>query len=110
MRSIYRLFVIATLLTSLISFTSIYAETFTASTDKDLYAFNSTVKITGKVPSFKEGEKGTVKILTPKNRVFMDDKFTPESDGSFTYSFKLQGNMLEEGTWVIRLHLSLIHI
>jgi hypothetical protein len=101
---LYRLFLLATLLTSLLSFNNAYAETFTASTDKNLYAFGSTVNVTGKVPSFKEGEVGTIKILTPKNRIFVDDKFTPEPDGSFTYSFKLQGNIIEEGTWVIRLH------
>lgn len=107
MHKTYKLIIFATLFLSLLPFNNIYAETFTVKTDKDLYAFGSTVTVTGKVPSFKEGEQGTIKILTPKNRIFIDDKFTPTPDGSFTYSFKLQGNIMEEGTWIIRLHYSL---
>jgi hypothetical protein len=85
------------------SIIDVYAEALTASTDKSTYSFGSTVNVSGKVPLFVEGETGTIKVYTPKNQVFLDGKFTPDANASYTYSFTLEGNILQEGSWVIRI-------
>ncbi|GEM_PF-2259883 len=71
--------------------------------DKATYVYGSNVSITGKVPSYAEGAKGSVKILTSKNRVFLEANFTPKPDGTFSYTFKLEGSLLEEGIWTARV-------
>lgn len=101
MRLVFAFIILGILVTPL--FNVVYADTLTANTDKGTYAFGSTVNVSGKVPAFVEGEPGTIKVYTPKNQVFIDDKFTPNPNGSYTYSFKLEGNILQEGSWVIRI-------
>ena len=78
-------------------------ETVTVTADKANYAYGDNVSITGKVPSYVEGAKGSIKVLTSKNKVFLDTSFTPKPDGTFSYAFKLEGSLLEEGTWTARV-------
>lgn len=87
----------------LLPFTNIYAESITVNTNKESYGYGSIVSVSGKVQPFVEGEKGTIKVYTPKNRIFLEDTFTPSKDGSYSYSFKLEGGLLEEGSWIIKL-------
>jgi plastocyanin len=88
----------------LLSFGNIAAqEALTANTDRNIYAFGDMVTVSGTVTAFVEGEKGSIKVFNPKNRAFLDDKFTPDADGTYSYSFKLEGNLLEEGSWSMRI-------
>jgi plastocyanin len=71
--------------------------------DKATYVYGSNVSVTGTVPSYVEGSKGSVKIQTSKNRVFLEATFTPQPDRTFSYTFKLEGSLLEEGIWTARV-------
>ncbi len=94
----------ATIAVSLIFSSSVSGQQgLSVTSDKASYVYGSNVSITGKVPSFAEGAKGTIKILTSKNRVFLEANFTPQSDATFTYTFKLEGSLLEEGIWTARV-------
>jgi plastocyanin len=70
---------------------------------KENYVYGGTVSITGNVPSYVEGAKGSLKILTSKNNVFLETTFTPKPDRTFSYAFKLEGTFLEEGIWTARV-------
>src|SRR5574341_559760 len=71
--------------------------------DKATYVYGSNVSITGQVPSYVEGSKGSIKILTSKNKVFLETTFTPKPDRTFSHTFTLEGNLLEEGIWTARV-------
>ena len=72
--------------------------------DKENYVYGGTVSITGNVPSYVEGATGSLKILTSKNKVFLEATFTPKPDRTFSYTFKLEGSLLEEGIWTARVN------
>jgi len=101
MRTVLVLIMLGILVSPLI--VDVYAEALTANTDKSTYSFGSTVNVSGKVPLFIEGETGTIKVYTPKNQVFLDGRFTPDANASYIYSFTLEGNILQEGSWIIRI-------
>lgn len=78
-------------------------QSLTVTADKDSYVYGDNVSLTGKVPAYVEGAKGSMKVLTSKNKVFLETSFTPKSDGTFSYTFKLEGSLLEEGIWTTRV-------
>jgi plastocyanin len=78
-------------------------EALTVASDRANYAYGDVVLITGKVQEYTEGAKGTLKVLTSKNKVFLEKPFTPNADGTFSYAFKLEGSILEEGLWTARV-------
>ncbi len=78
-------------------------QALSVTSDKATYVYGSNVSITGNVPSYIEGSKGSIKILTSKNKVFLETVFTPQQDGTFSYTFKLEGSLLEEGVWTARI-------
>jgi len=78
-------------------------QALSVTSDKATYVYGSNVSITGQVPSYVEGSKGSIKILTSKNKVFLETTFTPKPDGTFSHTFKLEGSLLEEGIWTARV-------
>ena len=102
MRSFSSIFAI-TFAASLLFANATAQETITAAADKANYAYGDNVSISGKVPAYVEGAKGSIKVLTSKNKVFLDTSFTPKPDGTFAYTFRLEGSLLEEGTWTARI-------
>ncbi|GEM_PF-5227130 len=68
--------------------------------DSFAYAENDTVTILGKVDQYilsNYGRHLSIKIYNPQMMLYRSDQFQTSSDGSFSYSFKIKGNLALSG-------------
>ncbi len=75
----------------------------TVETDKASYSIGSTVKITGKVDTGELGEnqKVLIRAFNPAEEPYRYDLVEPSSDGSYTYSMVVGGDLAKSGEWQI---------
>ncbi len=75
----------------------------TVTTDKENYSVGSTVKITGKVDTGElgEGQKVLIRVFNPIEEPYRYDLVNPSSDGSYTYSMVVGGDLAKSGEWQI---------
>jgi hypothetical protein len=107
MASVISFLVLASLSLLLLPLSGIYGQqAMTVSTDKSVYGLGSTVSVSGTVAEVIEGEHGSITVYNPRNRIFLDDAFIPDTNGTYSYSFTLEGSLVEEGSWTIRAKYS----
>jgi len=72
-------------------------------TDKSSYSAGSTVKITGKVASdlIVAGKEVLIRVYNPSDAAYRFDPVTPSSDGSYTYSLVVGGNLGIPGKYTV---------
>lgn len=74
----------------------------TVKTDKATYPTGSTVRITGEVSEdLTAGQKVIIRAENPNGDVYRYDLVTPSTDGSYSYSMVLGGDLEVEGKWVV---------
>lgn len=74
----------------------------TVKTDKTTYSKGSTVKITGAVSEdLPAGKKVIIQAENPNGDVYRYDLVTPSSDGSYSYSMVLGGDLEVNGEWIV---------
>jgi predicted secreted protein with PEFG-CTERM motif len=75
----------------------------TVKTDKTSYSVGSTVKITGKVDmgELGEGQKVLIRAFNSDEEPYRYDLVDPSSDGSYTYSMVVGGDLAKSGEWQV---------
>ncbi len=80
-----------------------FATTF--SVDKSNYEYGDTVTLSGSVSPVEEGQLVSVQILNPpQSDLVQIDTFSPNSDGSFSRSYKAEGSKWNiDGAYILKL-------
>lgn len=74
----------------------------TVKTDKTTYSKGSTVRITGEISEdLPAGKKVIIQAENPDGDVYRYDVATPSSDGSYSYSMVLGGDLEVNGEWIV---------
>jgi predicted secreted protein with PEFG-CTERM motif len=75
----------------------------TVRTDKESYSIGSTVKITGRVDTDELGEnqKVLIRAFNPDEEPYRYDLVDLSSDGSYTYSMVVGGDLAKTGEWQV---------
>jgi len=95
--------VIIGLVLGIFLFAPIYATTL--SVDKSTYENGDTIVLSGFVAPVVADEWVTVQILDPPQSIFVHiDSFPPNSDGSFSRSYKAEGpNWYMDGIYILKI-------
>jgi hypothetical protein len=75
----------------------------TVATDRDSYSVGSTVRITGEVDTGElgEGQKVLIRVINPDEEPYRYDIVEPSSDGSYSYSMVVGGDLAKSGEWQV---------
>jgi len=74
----------------------------TVKTDRTTYSKGSTVRISGQISEgFVEGQKLIIQAENPDGDVYRYDLVSPSTDGSYSYSMALGGDLEINGKWTV---------
>lgn len=80
-----------------------YAQTgFTVATDNTAYSTGEDITVSGNVGRTPTGQPLLIQVYNPNGAVYRFDQVTVQSDGSYTYTFRVGGNLGVSGEYEIR--------
>ncbi|NWG37065.1 PEFG-CTERM sorting domain-containing protein [Nitrososphaera sp.] len=81
-----------------------YAQTgFTVATDNTEYSTGEDITVSGNVGRTPTGQPLLIQVYNPNGAVYRFDQVTVESDGSYTYTFRVGGNLGVSGEYEVRV-------
>jgi predicted secreted protein with PEFG-CTERM motif len=84
-----------------------YAQTgFTVTTDKTDYTTGEDITVSGNVGTTPTGQPLLIQVFNPNGAAYRFDQVTVAADGSYTYTFRVGGNLGISGTYDVRVTYS----
>lgn len=75
----------------------------TVATDKSSYVLGETIRISGNIGVAPTGQPLLMQVYNPNDAAYRFDQVNVEADGSYTYTFRIGGNLGVSGTYDVRV-------
>ena len=78
------------------------ARTLTVKVDKSSFGMGETIRVTGTVPAVIEGVPVAIQVFNPRNTMYTIGQPTPNSDGTYSFEFKVGGKLGVNGIYTVK--------